>query len=378
MSEVTLRIGETDWRGWTGVAISRALEEVAGRFELDVTDRWPDGGRGPAPRPIRPFEPCLLLIDDEPVIRGVIDEAAPSYDANSHTIRVSGRSLTGQLVDCSTELSGGQLRGQSLAAIAAKVAEPFGIEVVDLAEASEPFPRVQIEPGESAHDVLERLARQRGVFLTDDAEGRLVIRRRSNALQGRLALGGNVLAASGRLDGSAQFSSYQVRGQREGSDEADGAASARVSGRAADASVPIHRPLVLLSEMQGAAARLKERAEFEAALRRGRGRRWSYTLQGLRRPDGALWASSEEVEIDDVFMGFDAERLLVTELRFRLDAAGEITELTVSPPEGYDLIAERETVSGRAEAAGWPHSTARPAPAPAPAAVPPAPGSGPA
>jgi len=349
MSEVTLRIGETDWRGWTGVAISRALEEVAGRFELDVTDRWPDGraagtGGGPAPRPIRPFEPCLLLIDGEPVIRGVIDEAAPSYDANSHTIRVSGRSLTGQLVDCSTEISGG---------IARKVAEPFGIEVVDLAEADEPFPRVQIEPGESAHDVLERLARQRGVFLTDDAEGRLVIRRRSDALQGRLTLGGNVLAASGRLDGSAQFSSYRVRGQQEGSDEAEASASARVSGRAADASVPIHRPLVLLSEMQGAAARLKERAEFEAALRRGRGRRWTYTLQGWRRPDGALWTVAEEVEIDDAFMGFDAERLLATEVRFRLDAAGEITELTVSPPEGYDLIAERETVSGREEAAGW-------------------------
>ena len=105
--------------------------------------------------------------------------------------------------------------------------------------------------------------------------------------------------------------------------------------------------------MQGAAARLKERAELEAALRRGRGRRWTYTLQGWRRPDGALWTVAEEVEIDDAFMGFDAERLLATEVRFRLDAAGEITELTVSPPEGYDLIAERETVSGREEAAGW-------------------------
>lgn len=351
MSEVTLTIGETDWRGWTAVAVSRALEEVAGRFELDLTDRWP--GSTAAMRPITEHAPCAVSIDGETVIRGVIDQVAPSYDARRHSVRVSGRSLPGQLVDCSAEIATGELKGLTLAAIAKKLAAPFGVEVEDLARADEPFARVQVEPGETAHETLERLARQRGVFLTDDASGRLVIRRRSDALQGEIIKGVNVLSAAAELDGARTFSAYEVRGQREGSAEVDGRAAARVAGKAVDASVRIHRPLIILSETQGAPARLKERAEFEAALRRGRGRRWTYTLAGWRRPDGQLWTVAEEVEVTDDFMGLDKARLLVVEVRFRKDQDGELTELGVSPPEGYDLIAEKETVAKKETLTGW-------------------------
>lgn len=350
MGEVTLVIDGGEFRGWTSARVSRSLEKVASEFELELTDRWE--GQTEL-RPLRPHVSCEIFLDGCPVLVGVIDGVTPSYDATNHTVRVVGRSLTGQLVDCSAEVTAGELKGLTLAAIAEKLAEPHGVEVVDLAGADEPFPRVVVEPGETAFETLQRLADQRGVFLTDDAAGRLVIRRRSTEIQGCVEKGVNVLKCNGDLDGAEQFSNYIVRGQREGADKLSPDASARVVGRAVDASVPIHRPLVVLSDQQGDAARLLERAEFEAARRRGRARRWLYLLNGWRRPDDALWVVAEEVHVTDDFMGFDGTRLLVIEASWTKDDRGELVEIEVAPPEGFDLIAEKPVVEGEAKLVGW-------------------------
>ncbi|MEM7746074.1 MAG: phage baseplate assembly protein [Pseudomonadota bacterium] len=348
MGEVVLVIDGQDYAGWMGVKVKRALEEASASFELELTNRWPGSGDR---RDLREHTPCALRLDGKTVIRGVIDKVAPRYSAATHVVKVGGRSLTGQLVDCSCIIPTGQLRGLSLAAIARRVAEPFGIEVVDLAGDTRPFPRVQVEQGETIFEVLERLARQRGVFLTDDAEGRLIIRRRSTDLQGALELGKNVLEAEAEFGGRDQYSEYTVKGQLEGADQWDGATSARGSGRAVDASVPIHRPLIVLAERQGDGISLGDRARHEAALRRGRARRWTYTIQSWLRPDGALWETAEEVEVTDSFMGLESERLLVIETEFSIDDGGEITRLTVAQPEGFDL--REDKVAVKQAAAGW-------------------------
>lgn len=350
MADVILKVDGDDYGGWTSVEVRRSLEDVAGSFRLQVTDRWPDSGER---RPLAPHVSCTLAIDGEPVLSGVIDDVAPSYDANSHSVQVSGRSTPGQLVDCACEIPTGELRGLSLAAIARRLAEPFGVDVVDLAQATEPFPRVQVEQGETVFDILERLARQRGVFLTDNALGQLVIRRRSTDLQCHIEKGVHVLSASADLRGNDQFSNYTVKGQAEGSDRTAAGISARSSGRAVDASVPIHRPMIVLSETQGGSRALKERAEFEAALRRGRARRWTYAMQGWRRPDGALWATAEEVEVTDDFMGLVSERLLVVAVALSFNDQGEMVELELAPPEGFDLIAEKVRVATKQQATGW-------------------------
>lgn len=350
MSEVRLLIDDTEFTAWKGVRVRRALEEIAAAFELDLNDRsLPDL----SVRRIAPFAPCRLELDGEPILSGVVDQVAPSFDATSLRLRVTGRSLTGQLEDCACQFARGSLNGQTLAQIAGRVAEPFGVKVVDLAKADETFARVQVEEGETVFELMERLARQRGVFLTDDAEGRLVIRRRSTELQGVLEEGSNLLAGEAQLNGRDQYSNYWVKGQGEGDDGTGPGISAGSAGRAVDASVPIHRPMIVLAERQGGAAELGKRAEFEAALRRGRARRWTLPVAGWRRPDGAFWQVAEEVEVTSAILGLERERLLVVEASHAFDDSGEISELTVAPPEGYDLLAERKTVATNSAATGW-------------------------
>lgn len=348
---VELLIDGEVFTGWKRVRVSRGLETIAASFDLTLSDRWSGASEL---RPISPHVSCALSIDGEPVVTGVLDQVTPTYDAERHSVSLRGRSLTGQLADCAAIVGAGELKGLSLAAIATRLCEPFGIEVLDYSTATRPFARVALEPGESCFETLQRLADQRAVFLTDDPEGRLVIRRRSTALQGYIERGVNVLSCNGELDGGGQYSNYIVKGQLEGSDSLSVESSTRSSGLATDASVPIHRPLVILADAQGDALTMRERAEFEAARRRGRARRWTYATPGWRRPDGELWAAGEEIEATDDFMGFAAERLLVVEVSFALDdRGGEVTELLIAPPEGFDLIEERETVASQPKAKGW-------------------------
>ncbi|MEM1299397.1 MAG: phage baseplate assembly protein, partial [Pseudomonadota bacterium] len=347
-----LKIDDRDFGGWISVRVTRSLEEVAASFDLGVTDWWPGADER---RPLTPHQACTLTIDDAPVISGVIDSVAPRYDAGNHVVQVRGRSLTGQLVDCACEHPSGALRDLTLVEIATRIAEPFGIAVVDLAGETKPFPRVQVEPGETVFELLERLARQRGVFLTDDTRGRLVIRRRSETLQGTLEYGSNVLSAAANLDGSNQFSNYRVKGQAEGSDNTGAGTSASSAGRAVDASVPIHRPMILLAESQGTTVTMGQRAKHEAALRRARARTWTYTVQGWAPDALGLWQAGEEVEVTDPLMGLNKDRLLVVETTFSLDHRGTVTELKVAPPEGYDLLAEEtlQRVSSKSTQTGW-------------------------
>lgn len=353
MSEVTLLIDDKVFTGWKTVEVARSFESVAGGFSLSLTQVVPLAAQN---RAIAPFVPCQLLLDGDPVVAGVLDQVSPKKDARSHSITAKGRSLPAQLVDCSCELMGGELRGLSIVAAARRLAQPFGVEVVDLTEAGSgtdrPFQRIRIEQGESVFEVLERLARQRAVFLTDDAQGRLVIRRRSTALQGTLEIGVNALSVSADFNGQEQFSNYTLKGQSEGDDATGVAVSTGASAKAIDGSVPIHRPLIVLSEAGGGLSDLAERAQFEAALRRARGRRWTYQTAGWRTDAGTLWKIGEEVEVTDVDLALDHERLLAVEVQFTKDEGGELTNITLAPPEGYDLIAEKERVE-KAAATGW-------------------------
>jgi hypothetical protein len=118
-------------------------------------------------------------------------------EATQHVVRIAGRSRTADLIDCQSEVEGGEFRNSDLAAIARAVAQPFGVQVVAEADVGAPFDLVAMEKTETVFAFLERLARLRGVLLTDDPQGRLVIARAdSGAAAGRLVQGDRVLAGS--------------------------------------------------------------------------------------------------------------------------------------------------------------------------------------
>src|SRR5262249_36096297 len=124
---VTLQVEGMAHRGWKSVSITRGIKAMAGRFELDVSDKWEDSM---AARTIRPQDTCQISIGQAPLITGYAEAVEASSAGRSQGLRISGRDKTGDLVDCAIEKRPAQWRNKKLEAIAQELAQPFGVQVI--------------------------------------------------------------------------------------------------------------------------------------------------------------------------------------------------------------------------------------------------------
>lgn len=338
MAEVQLVVNGSIYGGWTSLRITRGIEQISGTFELDVTERWPDQIQA---RPIRTGDACRVLVDRQTVITGYVDDANPSYDDSSHTLSLSGRDKTGDLVDCSAIHKTGQWRDQGMAQIAKDLCQPFGIAVRASVDTGKPFRKFALQEGESVFEALDRAARLRGLLLITDGSGNLLISRAGSTRLGMaLSEGENILSASGQFSGRDRFSQYIVKGQRAGDDDSDAKSTNQARGTATDTGVRRHRPLIVLAEDQADGGSASERAAWERNVRIGRGQRVSISVQGWAHAQG-LWAPNVLVRVRSPWLGVDAD-LLITSVTFALDSGGTRTDLELCPRAAFDVIPPTE------------------------------------
>lgn len=322
--------------GWTELEVRLGLGQVADRFTLSLTERWADQS---APRPVKADSACSLSIDGETVLTGYVDEVLPSYDDRSHSIVVSGRSKTADLVDCSDRRRTWS-QPRTLEQIARELAKPFGIEVVVEADTGKPLRAPAVEAGQPFYEALSQMARYRGVILIANPKGQLVITKPPRGrLQTALELGKNIRAGSGRFSTRDRFSKVIVQGQQPGDDFINGDASAKPEGVATDSDIRF-RPQVIIADTAVDAASCRQRADSEVRHRRGQGRGITYTVKGWRHRAG-LWQAGYLVPVTDPWMGIDDMRLIES-AQLIMDSSGLRTELRVVPPSSWDLTAEPE------------------------------------
>jgi prophage tail gpP-like protein len=373
---VTVRLGGVDYDGWHAVSVQRGLEQAAAQFSCSVSERTT--GAPMEPWVLRPGSPCSILLDGEVVITGYIDTYMPRYDANSHGVEIRGRSRTADFIDSAAIVPGGQFKQLSLLEIAERLAKPFGLTISPSAgmatEGPRPYPEfvgpmpplhdVQVQQGETCHALLERLARLRGLLITDTADGQLALTRvGSRVAATALVQGANILGASAELDASQRFSEYTVKGQRANTDDREDrttAASAAVSaagdsvracvGAVLDSFVGRYRPWLLTAETQVDDAMCQLRAAWEARRRAGQSTRASIVVAGWRQvPGGPLWDVNVLVPVISPWLGIDRV-LLVSSVEFRKDDSGSTTRLELTLPDAF--AAEGDAVPGDATASG--------------------------
>ncbi len=341
MANIQLKVGGGIFSGWESMEIKTGIEQIAGAFTLSVTERW--AGQA-TPAPIMAGLPCEVWLEGAPVLTGFIDETTPSYDANAHSVSVSGRDKTGDLVDCSAAHASGQWSNRTLLQIARDVCQPFGIQIINLTDVGDPFTSVNIQEGERAFELLDRMARMRAVLLMSDGLGNLLLTRAGQSrINTALVEGQNILRAQAKFDWKDRFGFYTVKGQHRGSDTAPVDNARSPQGKAVDATIAAsrYRPLVLLAEDQGQISSLTQRAEWEANVRLGRSNRATLTVQGWSHADG-LWKPNQLVRLVSPLLYADLD-LLTAQVTYRLDGNGTTTELELCRPEAFDLIAGVKT-----------------------------------
>jgi prophage tail gpP-like protein len=373
---VSLQIEGMNYAGWHAVSVQRGLEQAAGTFSASVSERW--GGRTER-WVIRPGSRCAVLLDGEMVLTGYVDSYGPSFDAGSHSVEISGRSATADLVDCAAIVSGGQFKQLTLLEIAERLLAPFGLsveltDVIDLVLG--PLADVQIQQGETCHAVIERLCRLQGLLVCDGPGGTLRLTRAGRRrAQGALVQGENILSASATLDVSERHSEYTVKGQRANTDdriESDpefvgppepsgarmaprlvapasgaGATVRACVGIAADAGIGRYRPFLVTAETQADDAACGRRAEWEARRRAGLSVRASVTVAGWRQGGdrGPLWDTNLLVPVVSPWLGID-RTLLISSVEFRKDEGGSTTALELTLPDAFAGESEAGSASG--------------------------------
>jgi len=338
MPEVRLTVDGDEWGGWQSYRINLGMQQLAGAFDLRLTERW--AGQD-SRRALRVGAPCTLHYDGELLITGYLDNVAPTYNAEDHSITVAGRDKTADLVDCSAPAT--QWIGRSLAAVARELCAPFGITVLDQVGANVPFRSLKPNDGETVFEMLDQAARIRGVLLITDGRGNLVITRAgTERASDALRLGQNILSGAGNFDLRDVFSSYSLKGQQPGDDWLSGETAAAVLAKASDSRIKRHRPLTLIADapLDGAGAR--ERVTWERNVRWGRSQSITYSVQGHRQGNGALWRPNMLTPVFDAYQFLDGEARLITDLTYILDDQGERSDLTVMPREAFDLVAQPE------------------------------------
>lgn len=336
MTDLVLQVNGRNYTGWERINVTLGIEQVSGSFDLTASERHP--GR-PDALGINLGDQCRVLLGGATVITGYVDDVNPDYDNEFHTVQITGRDRTGDLVDCAALHGSGEWHKASLTRIATDICAPFGVKAIAAVDVGKPFSRFSIWPGETAYDCLERAARMRGVLLMAGGAGNLLLTRAGTGRIGTaLVKGRNVERASGAFSHRDRYSLYIVKGQAPGEpsnlDHAGHHLQTRASVR--DDAISRYRPHVVIAE-PGDGSTYKDRAVWERNVRAGRGSRATCTVTGWEHAAG-LWLPNRLVPVRDDYLGIDGD-MLIAQVQFGLEEGrGSTAQITVCKPEAFDLV----------------------------------------
>lgn len=334
---IALRIDNKEYTGFKTVSAMMHVRAFAFSFKAKVTQPH-DNFSG---FDLTTGQAFSLTHNGNIVMTGYIDEINDSFDAKTITFDLSGRSKTAQLVDSAAIFESGEFNDMSLSDIASALCKPFNISVLNLSDDSESFTKVRIEQGESCHDLLERLARQRGVLLTTNANSDLVITTAGDTLvTPAIEVGVNVKSGGGTDSIKPRASVYIIKGSTNGGAGWDADQSVGNAVQINDPDISLYRPRIIVCEGALSERTAIQRGQWQRCKDLGDSNSRRYTLTGWMN-DAAIWRPNTQVRIKDSIKSLDEKRL-INSVELMFDEGGETVNLSVIPPEALLIPKEQK------------------------------------
>lgn len=178
---VSIIVDGQEFMHWETVTVERGLD----RIETVSFDAPFEPDQPEFRHTFRPFsyKPVEVFVGDTRIFNGTMVDVSPALSEDRRTVSTESYSLPGVLSDCTPPVSALPLEfgGLNLEEIAKRLAEPFGISVVFEASPGAAFEQTNCEPTRNVLTFLSDLARDRGLVVANDEEGRLVFRRDESA-----------------------------------------------------------------------------------------------------------------------------------------------------------------------------------------------------
>jgi len=356
-----LEVDGVQYTNFTAASCEIRLDALCNTFRFDAVA--PNGQA----LPFKGGEQCKVIVEGETVLTGFIEVVNVNYDAGNHTINISGRDKTADLLD-STLDNIDDIRGDGLTlkALIEKVINQLGlsIQVIDQVNPA-PYNAAEDiaapEPGDNAFSFIEQYAKKRQVLLTSNGDGNIVI----TANSGRSADGAvqhiigaednNVISSSFSYDTTGRFNAYKMASGLNPTalnlaGDTDLASLVNQSGGVLDSEIRAGRQLILISETPFSNGPCEDRAKWEADVRRARGLVYSATVPNYRvnGDTGDLWSINRIYQIVDDFVG-KIEPMLCNSVTFTFDlSSGRNTNLGFVGQKAYTLFIEPDSLAEEA------------------------------
>ena len=336
-----IKFDGVEYQGFTESIVRKSLLEISRAFNFRATsDKFSDLF-------IERGQDIEIFIDDNKVITGFIDKIDINYDANTHSINVSGRDKTGVIVDSSLPDKRVFNAPISLKKVIDNVLSQFslGIKAVDDVLTIPLFKKtLESNEEDTAFDFMSRYAAKANVLLTSDNNSNIVITKtgvdfiETILLNQKGQIKNNILSANITFDDSHRFGKYTVYAQQIDDVEISNKNQASQKGVALDTSDNINsaRQKILILEQEGDISACQDRAIWAANMAKAKAFKYTCTVQGHYHDDNKkdLWDINKIVRVVDDFAGID-EFLLIETIEYSTTLQGTFTNLTLVPPGAF-------------------------------------------
>jgi len=356
---ITIRLNGVDYREIISARVTTSVKTLCGAFSVTAS------ANEDSVLPIKKGDRVQIMADLIPIVNGYVDSLTVSYDSGSHSITVTGRDVTQDVVDSTVGTRKEFKGGVGLVSIIEAVLSDLGlssIKVINKAGDIRSFSSSEVtsaEIGQTAFEFIEPYCRKRQILLTTDGSGNIVLVKGNSDRAGinlvnlkadREGLN-NILSASFTLDDSNRFRNYKIQAQGNplfGLSSDSASVISQISSSATDSEVRASRTLEFLAEESMTAADCANRVNWEANLRRAESLKYSVTVQGHSAND-TLWRFNQLVNVRDEFCDISAQ-LLISEVEYSFDlSSGSTSTLTLTYPDAYTLEANLNGLKSRTE-----------------------------
>lgn len=328
---LTIQIGTRRFGGWQSVRVSRGIERMPSDFELQVTERSPNGGIVA----VMPGDPCIVRIGNDVVVTGYLDRYNASIAPGEHQISLVGRSKCEDLVDCAAVYDGAQITAGSVLQLAQDLAKPYSITASGVA--GPPIPQFNLNLGETAWEIIDRVSRFGQLLAYDDTDGNLVLAQLGKESHSSgFEQGVNVQAAGIGYGMDQRYSEY-VAAAMSFDRLSDVGQGGNLKGIVKDEGMKRFRRRVIISEQPYNGQSLAEaRARWECHRRYGRSQAVTLTTDTWRDVAGMLWQPNTLASVHIPALKIVRQRWIISEVSYQRDGrSGTTATVTLMPPEAF-------------------------------------------
>ena len=336
---LTLTVGNQVLTGWQRVSVTRPHAAIPASFDLEVTEKYPTG---PSLN-VQPGQPCTVKIGTDLVLTGYVDRYAASIAPGAHSIRISGRSKSEDLVDCSAVIGDmsqqgfQQINGTTLAIIR-KLGMPYGINVQSTAGEGVTIPQFYILLGETPWEIIDRITRYSQMIVYDMPDGSIMLAEvGTTSMASGFSIGDNVEQGDVNFSMDGRFSEYEghLTSVLTFGTEA-GVNTPNIGKIIRDDGVPRFRKRYVISEqfIQDHDI-VSERAVWEMNRNKGRSYQFNVTCDSWRDSAGKLWEVNKLAPIQASALKLDNASYIIASVTYQRDENGQHGILQLMPPEAF-------------------------------------------